>query len=477
MPSYILLSLMPGSEPMHEHIDYVSDSQNIRIVVKHEQPERTALVEFSRYFVSRIAFNSMRIGQNRCNVGDITWLTGANYHSDMLPQGFSYYGKYYPAAYFARGGGDSYSVASFEAFDCPHCAYLKAVEICAATVMPEGVTVYPSVHQVSPACQPPTPDSHWTTCIDENGMISVSSSTEKLEFSATGCGNCGFPGHRRDTCPRPDKAYDRVGVEIEGRFLNVADVSREVRNSGATCCGDGSIRYGYTQNCEPLEIQTKPGTVVEQLRQLARFYPDESDTSCGMHIHVSFTDPGSVTALCSPEFMEYFTNRWNAWGVAQGLSPNSEFFRRLQGENDFCMPNGDYDFEHPYATDRYRQLNFLAWNEHKTIECRLLPMFRSARLAYSALVELVSIYEDWLAGIGTIHTRSLTNGEYSAALGQMTPVQSSAELDLSPYLGTPNHASVGFEVAELPPVPADCRRVCTTPTMRAQLDTWLPAAA
>lgn len=48
-------------------------------------------------------------------------------------------------------------------------------------------------------------------------------------------------------------------------------------------------------------------------------------------------------------------------------------------------------------TNRYLQLNFLAYEAHGTVECRLLPLFQSARLAVSAMEHLLWIYESFLA--------------------------------------------------------------------------------
>jgi hypothetical protein len=465
---HLTLPLQPGGEPFNEHIDYIRDSTGFRLVIEHspyaENPANICHIPI------RIAHSRAMNGGRSFDVASYEWLAAEQMH--RLPDGFAYYGKYFPAAHCLRGNGDVYSCISTEEFTCAHCAYLKAVEICAAEHIP-GAQLFPLVYQVSPGCTSQIPETHFTTLLDDDGQISVSCATEKLEFDSTGCGNCGFPGHRRDTCPRGARAYDKIGVEIEGRFFHVGDVETEVRRSGATSCGDSSIRDGFTPDCYSLEIQTKPGTVVEQLRQLSKFYPDEADASCGMHIHVSFADSGSISTLVSSEFMEYFTRRWEAWGRAQGLSDHSQFFRRLRGENDYCVPNEEDDFESPYDSDRYRQLNFRAWNEHQTVECRLLPMFRQARLAYSALVELVSIYEDWLAGIRTLLAEKVTmNADISLA-----SVASTAELDLSQYLSEADHSAVDFEVAELPPVAEGCVRVCSTPSTRAVLGTYFPAAA
>jgi hypothetical protein len=261
-----------------------------------------------------------------------------------------------------------------------------------------------------------------------------------------------------------------VGVEIEGRFLNVDDLAEEVDNAGLTHCEDGSIHDSPDSDCSAMEIQTIPGSLVEQLRQLSRFYPDEADGSCGMHVHVSFNDPCCITQLSTPEFVEYFHRRWRAWGESNKLLPFGQFFSRLTGGNDYCIANTERDCENPFNTDRYRQLNFAAWREHKTLECRLLPMFRDAKLAYSALVELLSIYEDWLGrdcpAIVSPHEIKMSDvGE----LAEAGPHFRKMEIDVDQYIVAPGISVAEIEIIDLPPVPPGMVRVCTVPRDRANL--------
>ena len=209
------------------------------------------------------------------------------------------------------------------------------------------------------------------------------------------CGNCGRVDHDARTCEFPTKAHRLIGVELEGRWRHLNDVTRSARNAGLTACGDGSV-HGSFSDCEPYEIQTKPANLGSTLQQVAEFYPDEADRSCGMHVHVSFQYPTDFSCLSSLEFFEYFKNRWEQWGAANNLSPDSEFYRRLRGRNNFCHINTIAPVQ-LWNIDRYHQLNFSAWSEHKTVECRMLPMFRTQQLAISAIKELIDIYETFLA--------------------------------------------------------------------------------
>lgn len=479
MTAHVNITLVPGSEPYSDHTDYLSQTQGVRVVVRsnvhgESSNEREQAV---RVVMDTICHTVRFRSTNGANVAVLDWLDEPAMCSALfanLPGNFTYWGKYFPAAHAPRPRHESnYGALSNEAFDCAHCAFRKAQEICAALIDRGETNIYPTVLCISADYTPaPLPGNPYDSFFGEDGQLCFSHATTKLPFEGTGCGNCGFPGHRRDTCPRPPPFYDKVGVEIEGRWLDVSATERLARREGMGTCGDGSIRNGFTE-ARSMEIQTRPGSVVEQLRQLSAFYPDESDASCGMHVHVSFQDKGSFTQLCTSEFLEYFANRWEEWGLANGLPQNAEFFKRLRGDNDYCIPNDDDDLATPWQADRYRQLNFTAWDEHKTLECRLLPMFRSARLAYSALVELINIYEDWLGKDcpDVLHNHTLK--PESATV--MAPIDEARAVDLASYLTEAMTMGSTLEINELPPIPEGCRRVCSTPSNRATLD-WLNAA-
>lgn len=243
-------------------------------------------------------------------------------------------------------------------------------------------------YELIPRYLPPVPEI-------VGGTYSFATNKSDRDASFRTCGNCGLVGHNVRTCTAASKAYAKIGVELEGRWGDLDRTLREAQEYGADGCSDGSVNPRDGSGCSPHEIQTKPGSLGECLHQVVRFYPDETDASCGMHVHVSFANVTDFTCLSTAAFFAYFKARWTNWGVANNLHPEGEFFRRLRGDNQYCIPNRD---EPRWLTnmDRYHQLNFSAYNEHKTVECRLLPMFVNQTLAVLAIQELIDIYQTFL---------------------------------------------------------------------------------
>jgi len=308
-----------------------------------------------------------------------------NFDRISLPPGYTIAGKYFPC-------DSNGNVISLQSYDSP--AELRAA--------------HPTAARSCVVLNGEFPKESYMVNIahTENGVLCTR--TTQSPYTAYGCKLCGFPGHNSRTC-EINRVYDKVGIEIEGRFSDTDALIREVRAAGATSCGDGSIRGHWTSEpyCGAREVQTKPGTVIEALRQLVKFYPDSTDYSCGMHVHVSFLSDTHISQLYSQAFFEYFRAKWLAWADAKGLPVWHSLRRRLAGENDYCHQNverpANYlrddlgtEFSPFNHEDRYMQLNFLAWGEHKTVECRLLPMFRESALAVEAVVYLLQIFHDWL---------------------------------------------------------------------------------
>ncbi len=319
-------------------------------------------------------------------------LANPSWHS--LPDGHAWVGEYIPVLHTPNDGRVCITTDEGEPvrYSCPHCAYAHAQRVALA----EGSGGF-TIIGITPGAAPE--DCFMPPGPEVVGDPVVSTTATRKDVTAplpNSCGNCGQLGHNVRTCEAPPHSHLKIGIEIEGRFLDFAGTQARYRAAGLTGCGDGSIHSSPDSRARPYEIQTKPGSLREALDQLVSFYPDEADSSCGMHVHVSFpaTD---LTVLNSSEFFTYFKERWTTWGTANRVRPGSAFWRRLRGDVDYCLPNTYNANRDVTACDRYVQLNFNAWSEHETVECRMLPMFAKQSLGVSAVQELISIYETFLA--------------------------------------------------------------------------------
>lgn len=251
----------------------------------------------------------------------------------------------------------------------------------------------------------PETDSETRTGLSQyipSNITTKVANTHPLLHSNTGtrtCGRCGEVGHNVRTCDNHHQLWDKMGIEVEGRFFNLQskrDLARALTGEEGT--PDGSLRAGNS-DADCWEFRTRPGKLASAMTQLHALYPDETGPDCGMHIHVSFST-ADIALLYNTDFFAYFRAEWKAWGEANSVHRDGEFWKRLNGQNNYCRQNVSATgnvLSNGGTGDRYHQLNFSAWDEHKTVECRLLPMFKSEALALSACKKLISIYETWLS--------------------------------------------------------------------------------
>lgn len=175
-----------------------------------------------------------------------------------------------------------------------------------------------------------------------------------------------------------------------------------VCNANRQCDLDGSC--GCECECECGCESDNTGEIVSPPMKKALIkkwvktcYPDDHNSTCGIHVHVSFTSNIDYMNLMSQEFYDYFLKKMETWGKRNHINEGSRFWKRLQGENSYCKrvfaPKGQKNGN----ADRYTHLNYCFHEENrKTIECRLLPVFDKVELAQSAILEIVNTMQNYI---------------------------------------------------------------------------------
>ena len=222
---------------------------------------------------------------------------------------------------------------------------------------------------------------------------------------------------------------DKIGVEMEGYWrchpsairngtnevtfhqdgsVHFANVGRRNVNNECDCCsGDCSHdeedrEDGYCNcYCDELRAQssspycgeyvTHPIKYTEDLKELKKIvfdnYPTKVNNSCGGHFHISFKTPSFYGIAMDRRVWLGVKKELRKW--AKTNLPTLAYDKletRLKGVN-YCK-NSHLAENQVYASaDRYTQFNF-AWQRHKTMEVRILPMF-SKREIYMKCVRFI----------------------------------------------------------------------------------------
>lgn len=188
-----------------------------------------------------------------------------------------------------------------------------------------------------------------------------------------------------------------VGVELEGGWHTapphpmISDGSITLSRNTAMVDGHSIQHVG--------EIPSPPfGSPSEMFEWMKLNYPHYTNSSCGMHVHVSFKSQNSYLRIMDQKFFDYMIEKLLEWGKANGIK-DKNFFNRLEGRNTYCKreynPMGQVKYTNK-GPHRYSILNY-CHARYGTAELRVLPLFKTLEEATKAITAYFNIIESWLA--------------------------------------------------------------------------------
>lgn len=192
----------------------------------------------------------------------------------------------------------------------------------------------------------------------------------------------------------------KMGVELEGGW-GFSKVDEQ--NLGERIKSDGSVQVSADYSGE-IEVGPEE-SAARLLAQVREWYPDKTNTSCGLHIHFSFRSMAAASACASYDFERALIDHLTEWGRRRRYVDGGALLDRLNGRNTFCLRLGGGDLEsvllpppgreHFTSERRYRAVNWSAWWSHGTMEIRVLPAFASKTRAVEALQEVIDFVDAW----------------------------------------------------------------------------------
>lgn len=196
----------------------------------------------------------------------------------------------------------------------------------------------------------------------------------------------------------------RIGIELEGAWAKVPRGTKIIRDGSVTFRPGDFGPEGPSANLQigelpspPLELEAYPGW-------LKTYFPTHINATCGMHVHLSFRTALQYQRLMDPKYPATIVAYVRKWAEREGLPPENPIWPRLKGESRYCqhlfhadqqVKFQDKTFNQDQPGHRYTVINY-CYSRYTTLECRLLPMFPTAKQAQSAIDELVSITNAFL---------------------------------------------------------------------------------
>ena len=138
-------------------------------------------------------------------------------------------------------------------------------------------------------------------------------------------------------------------------------------------------------------------------------YPTAVNDTCGLHVHMSFKHRLNYQRLMTPEFTKAMVVGLREWAEQEKLPKGHPLWPRLLdpdhrhcahiycGEEQSKQVSKDYQ-SRGKAHSRYTAINY-CYNQHQTVECRLLSMMDTPEQAVRAVMEVLRITNRFLAKV------------------------------------------------------------------------------
>ena len=189
-----------------------------------------------------------------------------------------------------------------------------------------------------------------------------------------------------------------VGIEIEGGWTRLPPGARIVRDGSVHLpeVGEDLVAIG--------EFPSHPMSPSDVDMWMRAFYPQYVNSTCGLHVHMSFKHALQYQRLMSEEYPATIVEYMTRWAIEEALPMTHPLWARLKGESLYCQHifnadqqvlNQDKDYNQQRKGHRYTVINY-CWARYHTLECRLLPMMSTVEQSIRAVQEVMDITNKFL---------------------------------------------------------------------------------
>ena len=204
-------------------------------------------------------------------------------------------------------------------------------------------------------------------------------------------------------------SMDRCNFCVES-FQELQDVMYDCRyfsntqnNCDLDCSCDCQCECDCESNNEVGEVASPKLKVNEAKDWILNNYPDEHNSTCGLHIHLSFVnDKKDYQIISTKRFYDHFMKEIRQWSIDRNINDNSRFIKRLNGVK-YSLDEFHADQQIISESDtRYTHLNYcynkFTDNNHEfgTVEIRVGTVFDDPNLSVEYVHKVIQIFNEYL---------------------------------------------------------------------------------
>lgn len=191
----------------------------------------------------------------------------------------------------------------------------------------------------------------------------------------------------------------RVGVELEGGWAKLPSERVNIQRDGSVVFEAfiPDLNHVGELPSPPLEVQGFPAW-------MKMYYPKYVNSSCGMHVHMSFKNALTYSRLMTASYPATIVVYMERWAKEQNLPKKHPLWERLLGKNMYCqhmfyadeqVKPTQKDHDRNRKGHRYTVINY-CYSRVSTLECRLLPMMDTCEQSVDAVQRVVNITNAYL---------------------------------------------------------------------------------
>lgn len=164
------------------------------------------------------------------------------------------------------------------------------------------------------------------------------------------------------------------------------------------------------------ELPSLPLEIKEWENWIRQSYPSHVNSTCGMHVHMSFRTIMAYQRTMAPEFVKTVLAEFQKWAEVKSLPTEHPLWGRLAGNSEYCQHLFFADdqakwtrkeYEHHAAKHRYTVVNW-CYSRYGTVEVRLLPMMDTIDLAVDAIKHLMLVTNAFLVATAIQKGKSIS---------------------------------------------------------------------
>jgi hypothetical protein len=198
----------------------------------------------------------------------------------------------------------------------------------------------------------------------------------------------------------------RVGVELEGAWKKLPAGTLTLEHDGSVFRNRKPVGYNVG------ELPLSPIVPAALPNVLRHHYPHKVNSTCGMHVHMSFSTLWHYNLLMVPEYQETIVHYVTLWAKKEKFKDDHHIWARLRGESEFCLKEFWPDIQastkrktHSMGALGHRYTMIHYCGRQMTIECRLLPMMAKTDQAIRAIQLVIDITNACLYMLGPLEKR------------------------------------------------------------------------